>query len=242
MLQIKDLHAYYGQIEALNGINLEVKAGEISCLIGSNGAGKTTTLKSISGMIPRTGSILWNGEEIINKSPIHIAKSGIMHVPEGRHVFTGLSIEENLITGTANWVGFMGGKDYSKDIESVYEIFPRLKERRKQMAWSLSGGEQQMLAIGRAIMGRPKILLLDEPSMGLAPVIVAELFEKIIEINKMGLPILLIEQNAKLAMDISHEAYIIEHGKISFHGPAKEMRNDARVQEAYLGKFAKSTK
>ncbi|MDV4150461.1 ABC transporter ATP-binding protein [Clostridium sp. AL.422] len=242
MLQIKDLHAYYGQIEALKGIDIEVKDRGISCLIGSNGAGKTSTLKSISGMISRKGSILWNGEELINKSPIYIAKSGIMHVPEGRHVFTGLTVEENLETGSANWVGFRGGKDYSEDLNEVYEIFPRLKERRKQMAWSLSGGEQQMLAIGRAMMGRPKILLLDEPSMGLAPVIVAELFEKIVEINKNGLPILLIEQNAKLAMDISDEAYIIDQGKISFHGPAKEMRNDPRVQEAYLGKFAKSTK
>lgn len=242
MLQIKDLHAYYGQIEALKGIDLEVKDGEISCLIGSNGAGKTSTLKAISGMIARKGSIQWNGEEQINQSPIHIAKSGIMHVPEGRHVFTSLTVEQNLETGTANWVGFLGGKDYSEDLENVYNLFPRLRERRKQMSWSLSGGEQQMLAIGRAMMGRPKILLLDEPSMGLAPIIVSELFEKIVEINKQGLPILLIEQNAKLAMDISHEAYIIEHGKISFHGPAKEMRNDPRVQEAYLGKFAKSTK
>lgn len=242
MLQIKDLHAYYGQIEALKGIDIEVKDGEICCLIGSNGAGKTSTLKSISGVISRKGSIIWNDEEMISKSPIYIAKSGIMHVPEGRHVFNGLTVEENLETGIANWAGFRGGKNYNEDLEKVYEIFPRLKERRKQMAWSLSGGEQQMLAIGRAIMGRPKILLLDEPSMGLAPVIVAELFKKIVEINKQGLPILLIEQNAKLAMDISDQAYIIDQGKISFHGPAKEMKNDPRVQEAYLGKFIKSTK
>lgn len=242
MLQIKDLHAYYGAIEALKGINLDVKDGEISCLIGSNGAGKTTTLKSISGMITRKGSIQWNGEELISANPIHIAKLGIMHVPEGRHVFTGLSVEENLETGAANWQGFKGGKDMSDDLENVYNIFPRLKERRKQLAWSLSGGEQEMLAIGRAMMGRPKILLLDEPSMGLAPVVVAELFEKIVEISRSGLPILLIEQNAKLAMEISNEAYIIDHGLINFHGPANEMRHDPRVMEAYLGKFARSTK
>lgn len=241
MLKIKELHSYYGAIEAIKGIELSVGEKEICCLIGANGAGKTSTLKSISGMITRKGSIVFDGNEIIYSSPIAISKAGIMHVPEGRHVFPGLSVYENLEVGTANWHGFFGNKPYKEDIEKVFEIFPRLKERNKQLAWSLSGGEQQMLAIGRALMGHPKLLLLDEPSMGLAPVIVAELFEKIVEINKIeGIPILLIEQNAKLALEVSHHAYVIEQGKITIEGRAKELRNDPRVVEAYLGKFKKS--
>ncbi len=241
MLKIKELHSYYGAIEAIKGIELSVGEKEICCLIGANGAGKTSTLKSISGMIARKGSIVFDGNEIINSSPIAISKAGIMHVPEGRHVFPGLSVYENLEVGTANWHGFFGNKPYKEDMEKVFEIFPRLKERHKQLAWSLSGGEQQMLAIGRALMGRPKLLLLDEPSMGLAPVIVAELFVKIVEINKIeGIPILLIEQNAKLALEVSHHAYVIEQGKITIEGRAKELRNDPRVVEAYLGKFKKS--
>ncbi|KEZ89720.1 MULTISPECIES: ABC transporter ATP-binding protein [Lacrimispora] len=241
MLKIKELHSYYGAIEAIKGIELSVGEKEICCLIGANGAGKTSTLKSISGMITRKGSIVFDGNEIIYSSPIAISKAGIMHVPEGRHVFPGLSVYENLEVGTANWHGFFGNKPYKEDMEKVFEIFPRLKERNKQLAWSLSGGEQQMLAIGRALMGHPKLLLLDEPSMGLAPVIVAELFEKIVEINKIeGIPILLIEQNAKLALEVSHHAYVIEQGKITIEGRAKELRNDPRVVEAYLGKFKKS--
>lgn len=241
MLKIKELHSYYGAIEAIKGIELSVGEKEICCLIGANGAGKTSTLKSISGMITRKGSIVFDGNEIIYSSPIAISKAGIMHVPEGRHVFPGLSVYENLEVGIANWHGFFGNKPYKEDMEKIFEIFPRLKERNKQLAWSLSGGEQQMLAIGRALMGHPKLLLLDEPSMGLAPVIVAELFEKIVEINKIeGIPILLIEQNAKLALEVSHHAYVIEQGKITIEGRAKELRNDPRVVEAYLGKFKKS--
>ncbi len=243
MLKIRDLHAYYGPIEALKGIDLDIEAGKITCLIGSNGAGKTTLLKSISGMIERTGSIIFNDdEELINKNSIQLARKAIVHVPEGRHIFPGLTVEQNLEVGTIAWHGFFGRKPYDKDMKSVFELFPRLEERRNQLGWSLSGGEQQMLAIGRAIMARPRVLLLDEPSMGLAPVIVADLFRRIVEINKRGTTILLVEQNAKLALEISHEAYVLEQGKIILHGRAEELRYDERIIKAYLGKLATKKK
>ncbi|WRS27349.1 ABC transporter ATP-binding protein [Oscillospiraceae bacterium MB08-C2-2] len=240
MIEIKDLHAYYGQVEALKGINLVVGEGNITALIGSNGAGKTTLLKSISGMIRRTGSIVFNQTgQLIDKKSTYMAKQGIIHVPEGRHIFPGLTVEENLETGTINWHGFFGRKPYTKELEEVYCLFPRLKERRKQLSWSLSGGEQQMLAVGRAIMAHPKVLMLDEPSMGLAPVVVNELFEKIVEINeKLRVPVLLVEQNAKLAMGVSHYTYVLEGGQIIMEGPSEQMRQDSRVVEAYLGKLA----
>jgi len=238
MLQIKNLHAYYGAIEALKGIDLQVDEGEIACLIGSNGAGKTTLLKSISGVMKRTGSIQWNGEEIGHLTPKAIAHRGILHVPEGRHVFPGLTVRENLEVGTAPYRGAFGKAQFKDDMERVFELFPRLRERTKQLSWSLSGGEQQMLAIGRALMGRPKILLLDEPSMGLAPVVVDDLFNSIVSINKAGMPILLIEQNAQLALEVSKTAYVIEQGTIRLSGSAHELRHDNRVVEAYLGKFA----
>ncbi len=238
MLQIKDLHAFYGPIEALKGIDLTVGGDEICCLIGSNGAGKTTLLKSISGVMRRTGSIQWNGEEVGHLNPKGIASRGILHVPEGRHVFPGLTVMENLEVGTAPYRGAFGKAQFKDDLEKVFALFPRLKERRNQLSWSMSGGEQQMLAIGRAMMGRPKILLLDEPSMGLAPVVVDGLFEKIVEINKAGTPILLIEQNAQLALEVSKTAYVIDQGRITLSGKAEELRHDARIVEAYLGKFA----
>ena len=229
MLTIKDLHAYYGQIEALKGIDISVQEGKIVCLIGSNGAGKTTLLNAISRMIHTEGSIKWNDTELTTMSPQKVAKFGIMHVPSGRHVFPGLSVRDNLELGR--------GK-YDEDIEKVFELFPRLKERENQLAWSMSGGEQQMLAVGRAMMGRPKILLLDEPSMGLAPVVVNELFEKIVEINKTGMTILLVEQNAKIALKNSDYAYVIEQGRITMEGNAADLRSDPRITQAYLGKFA----
>lgn len=242
MLNIKDLHAYYGPIEALKGVNMTVEKGKITCLIGSNGAGKTTLLKSISGMIKHTGSITVNGiGEIIDKQPRYIAKKRIIHVPEGRHIFPGLTVRENLETGTINWHGFFGNKPYDKEIEEVYALFPRLEERKAQLGWSLSGGEQQMLAIGRAMMAKPDVLMLDEPSMGLAPIVVAELFEKIVQINKKGTTILLVEQNARLALKISNYAYIIDSGKVILEGPSSELIHDPRVIEAYLGKFAKQS-
>lgn len=238
MLKIKDLHSYYGPIEALKGIDMQVEDGKIVCLIGSNGAGKTTLLNSISGMIKTSGSIEFDGTELTHLSCTKIAKQGIMHVPSGRHVFPGLTVAENLEVGTINWRGPFGAPRFKEDLEQVYDLFPRLKERENQLAWSMSGGEQQMLAVGRALMGRPKILLLDEPSMGLAPVVVAELFERIVEINKqLGMTILLVEQNAKIALKNSQYAYVIEDGKITLEGESQAMRNDPRVTAAYLGKF-----
>ena len=239
MLKITDLHAYYGPIEALKGVSLEVGTGKIVCLIGSNGAGKTTLLNSISGMIKTTGSIKWDDTELIHLSCTKIAKSGIMHVPSGRHVFPGLTVKENLEMGAFNWRGPFGAPRFKGDIGQVYSLFPRLKERENQLAWSMSGGEQQMLAVGRALMGRPKILLLDEPSMGLAPVVVAELFERIVEINRqLGMTILLVEQNAKIALKNSNYAYVIEEGKITIEGESASLRDDPRIRQAYLGKLA----
>lgn len=237
MIKIKDLHAYYGPIEALKGIDMVVEAGKITCLIGSNGAGKSTLMNSISGAIHHKGSIVVNGEtDIVKKNTRQIARMGIIQVPEGRHVFPGLSVEENLKTGTVVWHGYFSRKPYADEIAMVYDLFPRLKERREQLAWSMSGGEQQMLAIGRALMARPKILLLDEPSMGLSPLLVGEMFDKIVEINKTGITILLNEQNARLAMKISDFTYVIEQGKIKMSGLSKDLKNDSRIAEAYLGK------
>ena len=240
MLKTQDLHAYYGPIEALKGIDITVKEGQIACLIGSNGAGKTTLLNAISGMIKTTGSISWANRELTKMSCTQIAKFGIMHVPSGRHVFPGLTVRENLEVGTINWRGPFGAPKFKEDLETVYALFPRLKERETQLAWSMSGGEQQMLAVGRALMGRPKILLLDEPSMGLAPVVVAELFEKIVDIyRKLGMTILLVEQNSKIALKNSDYAYVIEEGKITMEGESIALRDDPRIRQAYLGKFAK---
>ena len=239
MIEIRDLHAYYGSVEALKGVDLSVETGRITCLVGSNGAGKTTLLNAISGIIKRTGSILFEDQtELINKSCTKIAHRGICHVPEGRHIFPGLTVRENLEVGTITWNGFFGRKPYEADLKAVYELFPRLEERKDQLGWSLSGGEQQMLAIGRALMARPRVLLLDEPSMGLAPVIVADLFEKIKEINRSGMTVLLVEQNAKLALELSHNAYVIDQGNVVLSGKAEELRNDPRVVKAYLGKYA----
>ena len=237
MLRIKNLVASYGLNEALHNVDLEVGDKEIVALIGSNGAGKTTMLNSISGHIKITGEIEYNGVNILGKKPHNIALMGILQVPEGRHVFPGLTVEQNLAVGTVVYRGIRLTKgDIGADLEMVYEIFPRLKERRKQLAWSLSGGEQQMLVIGRAMIGRPKLLMLDEPSMGLAPLIIEEVFEKIVEINKAGTPVLLVEQNASLALQISNRAYILERGKINLSGNSKDLAKDEKVREAYLGK------
>ena len=241
MLKIEDLHSYYGSIEAIKGINLEAGDHDITAIIGSNGAGKTTLLKSISNVVKHTGKIAFNDCSLEGMNCRAIARLGITHVPESRHCFPGLTVEENLETGTITWHGFFGRKSYDAELEEVYDLFPRLKERRTQLAWSLSGGEQQMLAIGRAIMARPKLLLLDEPSMGLAPLVIEELFEKIIEINKKkGTPILLVEQNARMALTISHEAYVIDNGKVVLGGKSSKLKNDPAVKSAYFGKLAKS--
>lgn len=235
MLKIHDLHAYYGPIEALHGIDLEISENEIVAIIGSNGAGKTTLLSTISRLVANTGKIKYNDTDISRKSPQHVVKMGILHVPEGRHVFPGLTVEQNLEMGTVAWRGFRPA-DISNELEKVYALFPRLEERRKQLAWSMSGGEQQMLAVGRALMGRPKLLMLDEPSMGLAPIVIDEMFEKIVEINKQGTPILLVEQNAQLALEVSDRAYIIDNGNVALFGESKSLLRDTRVREAYLGK------
>jgi len=205
-------------------------------LIGSNGAGKSTLLRSVSGLVTRTGSIEYNGEPIEKRSPRYIAKAGLLHVPEGRHVFPGLTVEENLTVDSVAWRG-IGKADLTGDLDRVYSLFPRLLERRKQFAWSLSGGEQQMLAIGRSIMGRPRLLMLDEPSMGLAPKVIDELFQKIMEINSMGVPILLVEQNALLAMEVSQRVYILEGGNVVLSGDSKALMSDSRVKDAYLGRL-----
>lgn len=240
MLKIKNLVASYGYNEALHNVSMEVGDKEIVALIGSNGAGKTTMLNSISGHVKTTGEIEYNGVKILGKKPHAIAAMGLLQVPEGRHVFPGLTVEQNLAVGTVVYSGIRLTKGkITADLERIYETFPRLKERRKQLAWSLSGGEQQMLAIGRAMMGHPKLLMMDEPSMGLAPLIIDEVFEKIIKINQAGTPVLLVEQNASLALQVAHRAYILERGNITLSGNTKDLAKDEKVREAYLGKGKK---
>ena len=238
MLTIKGLVASYGHIEVLHGIDMEVGDREIVALIGSNGAGKTTLLNAISGHVQINSGEIRLDDTVISHSKANvIAHRGIIQVPEGRHVYPGLTVEDNLMVGTVAWKGMrvLAG-DVSAEIENVYTLFPRLRERRKQLGWSLSGGEQQMLAIGRALMGQPKLLMLDEPSMGLAPLVIEELFEKIVAINQQGTPVLLVEQNARLALQVSKRAYIIERCNVNIEGPSEMLKNDPRVRDAYLGK------
>ncbi len=233
MLELKNIHTFYGKIEALKGINLKVEKGEIVCLIGANGAGKTTTLLTISGIVkPKNGEIIFNAETINNYSADKIVKLGIVHVPEGRRIFPELTVEENLILGAY----IQNDKQKIKEnLDKVFNLFPILKERYKQLGGTMSGGEQQMLAIARALMSEPKILLLDEPSLGLAPKIVEKIFQIIIEINSQGTPILLVEQNANMALQISSRGYVIETGKIILHGSSKELLNNDQIKKAYLG-------
>ncbi len=233
MLELRNVHTFYGKIEALKGINLKVNKGEIVCLIGANGAGKTTTLLTISGIVkPKEGDVIFDGKTINNYSPDKIVKLGIVHVPEGRRIFPELTVEENLILGAYIQ------KDKQKikeNLEKVFTLFPILKERFKQLGGTMSGGEQQMLAIARGLMSEPKILLLDEPSLGLAPKIVERIFDIITEINSEGTPILLVEQNANMALQISTRGYVIETGKIILEGSSKELLNNDEVKKAYLG-------
>ena len=233
-LEIKDLHVHYGKIEAIKGVSVVVNDGEIVTLIGANGAGKTTMLKTISGLRPVTsGQILFNGEEI-SKMPAHKrADLGLSQAPEGRGIFVGMSVLENLEMGKYNRKDRK--KEMAEDLEKVYHLFPRLKERAFQAGGTLSGGEQQMLAIGRALMSRPKVLLLDEPSMGLAPVLVELIFDTIVKIRKQGITILLIEQNATAALEVADRAYVLESGKVKMSGSAKELSSDDKVTKAYLG-------
>ena len=233
MLQVKDIDVYYGSIHALKKISLEVKKGDIVTLIGANGAGKSTTLKSIAGLMhPRSGSISFKGQEISKLSPDKIVGRGISLVPEGRRVFPTMSVLENLKLGAYLRRDKAG---IAKDLEDIFERFPRLRERSKQMAGTLSGGEQQMLAIARALMTRPELLLMDEPSMGLAPLLVKEIFEIIRYINSTGTTVFLVEQNAQMALSIADYAYVIETGEIILSRPAAELINSEEVRNAYLG-------
>ncbi|MDD2619492.1 MAG: ABC transporter ATP-binding protein [Syntrophomonadaceae bacterium] len=233
MLLLQEIDVYYGAIQALKKLSLEVQEGSIVTLIGANGAGKTTTLKSISGLLrPKNGAVLFKGIDISRVAPERIVGMGISHVPEGRRVFTAMSVLENLEMGAYLR---KDKKEIASDMENVFGRFPRLKERRKQMAGTLSGGEQQMLAIGRALMARPELLLMDEPSMGLAPLLVKEIFEIIKDINSRGTTILLVEQNAHMALSVADRAYVIETGEIVLAGKAADLMNSDDVKRAYLG-------
>jgi branched-chain amino acid transport system ATP-binding protein len=232
LLELKDVHTYYGNIEALKGISLTVEEGEIVTLIGSNGAGKSTTLRSISGLTPpRAGSISFDGNQIGETPPQDIVSMGISQSPEGRKVFQRMTVRDNLEMGAY----LRRDANVEKDFGRVYELFPRLEERQKQHAGTMSGGEQQMLAIGRALMANPKLLLLDEPSMGIAPILVERIYETIVEINKQGTTILLVEQNANFALGISSRGYVLETGKVALSDKADALQGNPEVQKAYLG-------
>lgn len=234
MLLIEDLHASYNGIEVLHGINLEVKKGEKVAILGANGAGKTTTLSSIVGIVrEKKGKILFNKQEISDLKVHEAIEHGIVLVPEGRHIFTKLTVEENILLG--GFAKAKNKKNIEKQRERIYSIFPVLKERNKQIAGTLSGGEQQMLAIARGLMGNPRLMLLDEPSLGLSPIMVTKIFKIIDEINNMGVSILIVEQNANIALDFTDKAYILELGNITLSGPSKTIKNDERIKTAYLG-------
>ena len=231
VLSINDLQVSYGGIEAVRGISFDVRQGEIVTLIGANGAGKSSTLRTISGLVkPKSGKIIFEGNDITGERPDQIVAKGLMMVPEGRKIFPNLTVLENLKIGA-----YLRKDDLEEDIERVYGYFPRLKERSWQEGGTLSGGEQQMLAVGRALMGRPRLLMMDEPSLGLAPIVVQGIFEIIRQINEAGTTVLLIEQNANMALHVAHRAYVIENGRISMEGTGEELLNDEKVRAAYLG-------
>jgi len=235
MLDIEDIQVFYGKIHALKGITFQVGKGEIVALLGNNGAGKTTTLKTISALLhPRSGRILLEGQPIHELPPHEVVALGVAHSPEGRKIFNRLSVTENLEMGAY----LRSDGTIAEDIDQVFALFPRLKERRVQVAGTLSGGEQQMLAIGRALMARPRILLLDEPSMGLAPVLVEQIFQRVEDINRQGTTILLVEQNAAMALAIAHRGYVLETGTIALSGSAVELQEHPDVKRAYLGEGA----
>jgi len=232
VLRLDGLDVYYGQIRALKGVSLEVRSGEIVALLGNNGAGKTTTLKTISGLLaPRQGSIHLEDRLLTGTAPHDVVGRGIGHVPEGRRIFNRLTVRENLVMGAF----LRNDTGVADDLQRVFTLFPRLQERITQVAGTLSGGEQQMLAIGRALMGRPRLLLLDEPSMGLAPVLVEQIFDTIGAVNRQGTTILLVEQNAAMALSIAHRGYVLETGSIVLSGTAAELSENAEVRRAYLG-------
>jgi branched-chain amino acid transport system ATP-binding protein len=232
ILDVQGIHSFYGAIEALKGVTLEVREGEIVTLIGSNGAGKSTTLRTISGMVaPKQGTVRFDGKDIAGLPGHQVAGLGIAHSPEGRRIFPRMTVLENLEMGAFT----RKDGDIRSDVDRVYELFPRLREREKQKAGTMSGGEQQMLAMGRALMARPKLLLLDEPSLGLAPVIVDKIYEIIREINAQGVTILLVEQNATYALDVSQRGYVLETGKVVLSDTSAKLQTDERVKSAYLG-------
>jgi branched-chain amino acid transport system ATP-binding protein len=233
LLEVTDVHTFYGNIEALKGISIEVEEGECVTLIGSNGAGKSTTLRSISGLTPpRQGSIRFQDREITETPPQEIVSMGVALAPEGRHVFSRMSVHENLMLGAYLRRDEAGVQE---DLDRVYSLFPRLKERERQKGGTMSGGEQQMLAIGRALMAQPTLLLLDEPSMGIAPILVERIYETIAEINKQGTTILLVEQNANFALEVSKRAYVLETGAVTLSDKSAALRENPEVQKAYLG-------
>src|SRR5687767_707038 len=233
LLEVKDVHTFYGNIEALKGISVEVEEGECVTLIGSNGAGKSSTLRSISGLTPpRQGSIRFKGKEITETPPQDIVSMGVALSPEGRHVFPRMTVFENLMLGAYLR---RDQSEIQSDLDRVYSLFPRLKERERQKGGTMSGGEQQMLAIGRALMANPKLLLLDEPSMGIAPILVERIYETIAEINRQGTTILLVEQNANYALGVSKRGYVLETGSVALEDKSSELRTNPEVQKAYLG-------
>ena len=232
MLNVTDINVYYGAIQALKGLSFHVEEGEIVSLIGANGAGKTTAMHTVSGLLrSKTGDITFLGSSIAKTEPHKIVRQGLAQVPEGRRVFASMTVQENLEMGAF----IRKGTGIAEDLEKVFNRFPRLKERRKQLAGTLSGGEQQMLAIGRALMSRPKMLLLDEPSMGLSPILVQEIFDCITEVNRDGTTVLLVEQNAKMALSISRRAYVLETGTLFMEGDAADLLNNEEIRRAYLG-------
>ena len=234
MLEVSAIDVRYGAIKALHGVSFRVEEGEIVTLIGANGAGKTTCLQAISGLLRLSaGSITFLGKPLGGRAPEDIVRAGIAHSPEGRRVFAGMSVQDNLEIGATPWR--RGRDSIDADMDRVYALFPRLAERRNQLAWSMSGGEQQMLAVGRALMARPKLLLLDEPSLGLAPLIVEQLFEKIVSINKLGVTILLVEQNASMALSVASRGYLLENGKVVLADTTQQLSDHPMVRQAYLG-------
>ena len=234
MLACEDLSVAYGPVQALRAVSLHVEAGECVALLGSNGAGKTTLLRTLSGLLrPRGGAIRFNGHVLGRMAPERRVRAGLAHAPERRRIFPGLTVRENLEVATAAWK--TPGQSSAADLDRVFTLFPRLRERAAQYGWSLSGGEQQMLAVGRALMSRPKALLLDEPSLGLAPLIAEEVYDRLAEIRVLGVTILLVEQNTAMALSVASRAYLLEHGSIVLEGSAAEMADHPRIREAYLG-------
>ncbi|MBI4321140.1 MAG: ABC transporter ATP-binding protein [Chloroflexi bacterium] len=236
MLEVREVSTYYGHIKAIEGVSLDLREGEIACIIGANGAGKSTLMKTISGIIrPSTGTIVYAGRDITSASPDWIVSAGVCQVPEGRQLFSSLTVLDNLLLGAYSHYGRLKKAELAEDLEKVFHTFPRLSERQKQRASTLSGGEQQMLAIGRALMSKPKLLLLDEPSLGLAPLVMKDIFRIIVELRERGISILLVEQNARAALGIADRAFVMQTGKVVLHGAASALRENPEVKRHYLG-------